>query len=1328
VEEILHQAEQSEKNYDWLGATESYKKALNLLSEDDFSRKGDITERLGYAVYRAAFQAENNNMFRERMRQSVANYQGAKEFYGRLNEQARAPRTFRCDAMIEFAGHWLASQASEKKKLLDECWRLTKESLKAFEEVGDAWEYGKTYNKLSNSAFFGFLLESNFQAREKTVEEAARYGEPAIRFLSTFGDPCELARAYVRTATCLQLFGFYFLNLDQRQKYYQMAMGYWQKANQLSEEAAMIELLNSLGLATMESDWGWGSDEAVKNFKRALEYGNKTKDSFIVGTALSWLAFNISLKLGERILDPDEGVKLLKTALQYAEDSSNQYSMISFVSALWGALWAEAPLAEYYWDLATWETDLGKRTELLEKAKDAASEQLRRALDSGYPEVIMFAHIESSIILFSLAMMETNLEAKKELLEKAMVHRNQAIRINEQFVPFFYWYRGFNQNHLANIKSELADLAKDADSKKNMLQEAILDKETALQLCVKHTTFWEGQGLISSMFPVLGAWQYSYGGLLNHLYELTSNKEYLKKAIDAFKDAAESFHRHNLTSRIAECYWKAAQVHDNLGEHSKAAESFELASNNYKNSAENIPKLKDFYQDHAVYMEAWNEIEKARHHHARQEYGLAKEHYEKAATVHKSLKQWSYLAPNYLAWGQVEKAEDLSRSEKNEEALQAFTEAGKLFTETKKSLETKLGEIQNLDEKTMATNLTKASDTRREYCIGRTALEEAKILDKKGDHYSSSEKYGSAARVFEKVTQSLESEQDRKDLKLILTLSRAWQKMTQAEAEASPTLYLEASQLFEQAKEFSPSEKAKMLTLGHSRFCKALKAGTEFADTRDATLQATAMQHLESAANYYLKAGFQNASEYAKATGLLFDAFLHMDSAKKEVDPEKKAKLYIMAERVLQTSAGSFMKAEHPEKREQVLRLLEKVQEERELAVSLTEILHAPSIISSTKSFATPTPTREEAIGLERFEHAEIQANVMVHPKELKVDENLDLEIELVNAGKGPALLTKITEVVPQGLQLAEEPEIYRVEDSYLNMKGKRLDPLKTEEVRLILKTKTQGVFSLKPTILYLDEDGKYRSHEPEPVSITVKRLEIEGLPPPTLEVSEGTTDRIATGYEDLDKLLYGGIPLSCAVILTSPSCNERDLLVKNFLETGVKNGEVAFYVTMNPGSIKSLAEEFQSSFSVFVCNPQADAMIQDLPNVFKLKGIENLTELGIALTSAIHKLDSSQKAPRRICIDLISDVLLQHHTVQTRRWLTALIPELKSAGFTTLAVIDPQIHPPEELHAILGLFDGEINVYERGPKKYLKVQKMSNQEYLESELLLKKEDLQKRK
>jgi serine/threonine protein kinase/Tfp pilus assembly protein PilF len=215
---------------------------------------------------------------------------------------------------------------------------------------------------------------------------------------------------------------------------------------------------------------------------------------------------------------------------------------------------------------------------------------------------------------------------------------------------------------------------------------------------------------------------------------------------------------------------------------------------------------------------------------------------------------------------------------------------------------------------------------------------------------------------------------------------------------------------------------------------------------------------------------------------------------------------------------------------------------------------------------------------------------------------------------------------------------------------------------------------------------------------------------------------RVPTGYEEVDTLLSGGIPENYAVILTSPSCDKRDLLIKKFLETGAKKGEVTFYVTIDPSEARALTEEFQSNFFLFICNPQADRIIESLPNVVKLKGVENLTDINIALTSAFRKLDPSLSGPRRICIEIVSDALLQHHAVQTRKWLTGLIPELKSQGFTILAVMNPHMHPSEEVQAILGLFDGEINIYEKetekGLEKFLTTRKMPAQEYVEREAM----------
>ena len=1089
LEDIVHHAERLEREYNWLEAAESYEKALSLLPEDDFSRKGETFEQLGYALYRAAFQAETNDDFRQTLRKAVADYEKAKENYQGLNDPTKTGRMLRCEAMIAYMGYWLAPEASEKKTLLGECWRLTEESLKASEESGKALEYGATFNQLSVSALLAFCYEWDYQVGKKIIQEVAGHGEVGIKLFSTVDEPNELAKAYAKTAFAMSLFACYFLDVDEKENCLRKAQSYWARAKEVSEDSARLEMLCPVPCAH-DLLWGPGSEEALTNVEKAVEHGRRTRDRFIIASALDWLAYHTVWAI-YWIDDYDEFVKRQRAVIRYAEDAKRQYSIVSFISPRADVAWIEAIHATVNPVLYGRETDLGKRHGMLERAIAAGRDAQETAETSRYSYAIMILHWWLSRNLWRFAELKSSPEEKKKLLEEALQDAKEASRIGEQLEPLAYYDLGLYRGSLALIKCELADLTKDPEIKKSMLQAAMLEMETAIRLLVKETSFQPEKK--TKLFPTVGNWQYGAGDWWIRLHRLSCDKEHLRKATNVFGEALESYQKVNLTSRIAECYWKIAQAYDDLDDHMTAASNFCLASDSFKGAAEKIPQLKSFYEDHALYMEAWGEIEKARHHHERQEYGLAEEHFQNAANLHKPLKQWSYLAPNYSGWAMVEHAEELSRKDWSEEALLAFEQATRLFEETKKSIQDRLAKVEDADEKHMATQMVSATDLRREYCNARIAIEEAKTLDKKGDHSASSEKYCSAAETLQKITQRVESEQDKKEFSLIITLSRAWAKMTQAEAEGSPHLYVEASRLFEEAKEFSPNERAKMLALGHSRFCRALEAGTKFADTIDAAMHTAATKHLESAANYYVRAGFPNASEYAKATGLLFDAYAQVDSAKEERDPEKRVGLYRAAEKMLQTSAGAYMKAEHPEKSAQVQALLEKVREEREFAASLIEVLHAPTMVSTTAAFTTPSPTKEEAVGLERFEHADVQANVIVRQKEVKIGEFLSLMIELVNAGKAPALLIKVNEVIPEGFELGEKPEAYRVEDSYIDMKGKRIGPLKTEELRLILKPNAQGTFTLKPTILYLDENGKYKTHEPEPVTITVKELGIKG-------------------------------------------------------------------------------------------------------------------------------------------------------------------------------------------------------------------------------------------
>ena len=349
-------------------------------------------------------------------------------------------------------------------------------------------------------------------------------------------------------------------------------------------------------------------------------------------------------------------------------------------------------------------------------------------------------------------------------------------------------------------------------------------------------------------------------------------------------------------------------------------------------------------------------------------------------------------------------------------------------------------------------------------------------------------------------------------------------------------------------------------------------------------------------------------------------------------------------------------------------------------------------------------------------QRARLQAKLVLRSNEVNVGEDVNLEIQLVNEGEAPALLIRVEKILPEGFELVAKPSYCHLEETYLDMNGKRLNPLMTEEIRLAIRSFDKGTFTLKPKIIYAGATAHQKSCQPELVTINIS----ETILP----------DRINTGYKDLDSLLLSGIPENYAVILTSPSCDEKDLLIRRFLEAGPKKGQITFYITIEASGMKAVTEKNQSSFYLFICNPQAGKIVKSLPNVFRLKGVENLTDISIALTKAFRRLDTSISGPRRACIEIVSDVLLQHRAVKTRRWLTDLVTELKSNGFTALAVMNPQMHSPQEVHAILGLFDGEMNIYEKesekGLEKFLKIKKMYNQRYLESELRLRKERLTK--
>lgn len=1086
TELILKHALELERDYDWIGAVDFYEKALGLVPVTDFLKLGEVQERMGYGLFRAACQADSVDEFKNRMRRSVESYEKAAELF----EKVDAARGLYCRAMARYSEFWFAEEPSRRKELSEHCWELMKESFERFDAAGDQLGFGKVISNLSFYFFDRFTFAEDWREKKRFAEEALRYGQDTIAKLSKLGNLNELANAYTMTSLMMiELFDWFE---ERKEEFVSTISNYTEKALALSEKIDDAYFHAFLNFVLGEFSWSVKGDLRAASLydEKLLQQAQKLNDHALLGYFAYPQSSFVAYYGGFAEEDPDKSKEEYNLAIQFAEKAI-QHSLLvcryGWITTAYVYL-----LVGSYQKLAELETSNEGKSALLKRAVEAGRKGAEYAELDGSPAAMYFTFHGLSRATHSLSEIETSNVEKRKLLEEALELRENHIRNAVQLSPPDGYLYGMAQNLLALIKADLAKMEENVNEKRRLLEEAVSSMEKSIEI---HTRFvkkvWANP--LPSDYAVLGRVHDRFAEILEQLYSLTRDDKVVVRAIELYQGTAQVYQKAEMPSRVAEAHWKSARLYDQRHEYAKAAENFEQASKNYQLVAEEIPQFESFYEDQKSYMQAWSEFEKAKLAHGKEEYEQSKTHYENAANLLTSTKRWNYLAPNFAAWATLEQAEDLTKTDKNDESRQAFQLAAHQFGEAKASLEEGAKKIENPDEKAKTLELSNTIENRKEYCLIRAELEEARIYDKNENHSSSAKKYGSVAESFEKIAERHEDESDRKELLFQAHLCWALERMELAEEKADPDLYAEASELFTKTQKITANKRNALLAMGNACFCKALESGTKFKLTPNVDLYTTAKQYMERAAHYYTEAGVESAAKWMQATQRFFDAYFYMCNAESEVDPEKKAKNYQLAEKHLDLAAHLYETAGYTTKRDETLRHLERVREEKELLISPAEILKARTIVSATHTVSALTPTKEEAVGLEELEHANIQANLITRLKEIKVGEDLNLEIELVNAGKRPALLIKTEHIIPEGFEIKEKPEIYRVEDSYLNMKGKRLDPLKTEEVKLVLTAHNKGTFTIKPRVLYLDETGKYKSHEPEPTTIKVKELGISG-------------------------------------------------------------------------------------------------------------------------------------------------------------------------------------------------------------------------------------------
>ncbi len=66
-------------------------------------------------------QAESQEEFKKRMQRAIEAYEDAGRIFEKMTDEQKAAWMFRCEAVAKYLGYWVASDPSEKRRLLDEC-------------------------------------------------------------------------------------------------------------------------------------------------------------------------------------------------------------------------------------------------------------------------------------------------------------------------------------------------------------------------------------------------------------------------------------------------------------------------------------------------------------------------------------------------------------------------------------------------------------------------------------------------------------------------------------------------------------------------------------------------------------------------------------------------------------------------------------------------------------------------------------------------------------------------------------------------------------------------------------------------------------------------------------------------------------------------------------------------------------------------------------------------------------------------------------------------------------------------------------------------------
>ncbi|NVM03863.1 MAG: hypothetical protein HWN67_16145 [Candidatus Helarchaeota archaeon] len=979
INELLRQAEEEERKYNWKNEIEILKKAEKIsLNKKLKEIEGEIYYKLGEIYQISADFEKTDEKVLKSYQLSISNFQRACNSFKNLKNEKKINASL---GFINYLKYILGSEEGKEEILLESAKNYYKKAKLIYSKNGN----------LTDS-----LKMAIFESRALNL----LFAEKLIR-IDENTDPIEMA------SECENIIKTIWEELKNKQDFSELYLGYFL--------ISIMEFSNWI-LSLFPAEDLINKQYIIDNRKMIEEFINifqkplKILCAFMSYSLYSWFYNVLALYFVDNQF---ERKKYLKTAQKWLTKGEIFLPKINHNSALAFFYYMRFCNAIYLIYLGYFAKDF----------KNIISDvnSFTELILISNPKILAVYGLFYTAGIFTIATLNRSTPDIQRIDFAKKAHNLIELATNKLLIVTNPNYKLFNllrDGNLCPINATLGDLIKDKKASFNYLQTALkifdktsdysnqkIDNTFAYLLFLGGTSragillaenssiksekinsyqktlslLLKSKKIIVAIFHIENL--FLIGDTYYELGRLTNDDKILKKSYLSYMDAIEYCKNKGYFNLVGSGYINLAKIEDRLGNFLSAAENYKNAINSfdqailtltYTKLSKKIEKLKN-------YIHAWNIIEVAKSYHAKEDHYNAELNYEEASQILNNVREYKFEAPFYAAWSILENAEDLSKKNKHQEAAASYLVSKSKFQIATEILNSYISKRKSPEDIDRISKLIQVAKVRETYCTARHQIETARLESKKGNFLVAAELYSKASSLFEKLCQTFSIKREKDELMAIFYLCKAWEKMERAEVKQKASLYSLASKLFEKASKTFPESRMKKLSLGNSLYCSALECGTLFDETIEIGEKLNYYRKIklylrESSKNYKL-GGFEQDSQWALATSTFFDGIWHLIQSDYEVDHSKKNQYLNIATNYLNNALEIYGNAGYVQRREEILKYLKMIKDEKAILTSALNLIEKPAISASSVGISAPSCPAEisSSVNIEEMQRTDLQ-------------------------------------------------------------------------------------------------------------------------------------------------------------------------------------------------------------------------------------------------------------------------------------------------------------------------------------------------------------------